>query len=624
MHVIALIAMLFLSPPQGGVLAGTRTGVITGQVRSQSGAPVAGIRVAAMEAPEMGTQDSAVSVMAGLTLTDENGNYRLEDIPVGKYFVVAGSLNDLTFYPNSIALTTTTIDNLNIVLSDSYKGKIQVVVHHAGGASPVADADVLIQSKSGDYLRQGVTDEKGSVTIEGLPFGDYTVSTPAISIADQVAGVTPSNGLLRYLSLVVTINPDRPSWTASLGLVFPASIRGHVRDADGNPAVNATVTGMTSGFRNGKRTMIPEFTAQTNEKGEYELSASPGEHLVRVSPEAVQSDLPATMATYYPAAGDPGNGKVIVPSNGQVIDGIDIRLGRSYRVSGRIIGKEEEGETEFELISRSSIDVDVPSFRPRNLPDGSFELDGVPAGSWDLFAVVSQDNPPRYVTGKARIDIAGDTGDVSISLLSRRLSGKISGAGAKRLYVSLIPVDTITGAVNQVLPQEEETDSDGRFEFTNFPALRFRMEVYGLLPGQYVSDIRVADKGIFDDNILDLSTGIQEVEVRVESGAGSIEGVVENVPIDRAADARVIMIPENAKSENRYLFRTAVIQEGGTFSIHPDVPPGNYRIFALSRLPIGHPEWNAEFLKKYSDVMIPIQVLPGKVNAFRLQLTRAR
>jgi hypothetical protein len=150
------------------------------------------------------------------------------------------------------------------------------------------------------------------------------------------------------------------------------------------------------------------------------------------------------------------------------------------------------------------------------------------------------------------------------------------------------------------------------------------MEVYGLLPGQYVSDIRVADKSIFDDNILDLSTGIQEVEVRVESGAGSIEGVVENVPIDRAADARVIMIPENAKSENRYLYRTAVIQEGGAFSIHPDVPPGNYRIFALSRLPIGHPEWNAEFLKKYSDVMIPIQVLPGKVNAFRLQLTRAR
>src|SRR5215471_19357471 len=127
MHFLEFIAMLLMIPPQGGVLAGTRTGVISGQVRSQSGSPVPGIRVAAMEAPEMGTQDSAVSVMAGLTLSDENGNYRLEDIPVGKYFVVAGNLNDLTYYPNSIILTAVTlINNLNIVLSDVYSGKIQV------------------------------------------------------------------------------------------------------------------------------------------------------------------------------------------------------------------------------------------------------------------------------------------------------------------------------------------------------------------------------------------------------------------------------------------------------------------------------------------------------------------
>jgi hypothetical protein len=60
MMTFVMMATLLLGSPQRGVMAGNRTGVISGQVRLPSGAPAAGIRVAVMESPDLGIEDCGI------------------------------------------------------------------------------------------------------------------------------------------------------------------------------------------------------------------------------------------------------------------------------------------------------------------------------------------------------------------------------------------------------------------------------------------------------------------------------------------------------------------------------------------------------------------------------------
>jgi hypothetical protein len=104
--------------------------------------------------------------MAGLTMTDSTGHYKLEDIPVGRYFVVAGSLDNLSYYPTSITLTAVSpLDNIDFFLSESYDGVIEVNVHPSGATTPVPGAQVRIRSTSASLTRASETNAGGIASI---------------------------------------------------------------------------------------------------------------------------------------------------------------------------------------------------------------------------------------------------------------------------------------------------------------------------------------------------------------------------------------------------------------------------------------------------------------------------
>jgi hypothetical protein len=83
------------------------TGVVTGRVLGLNGLPAAGVRVA-LAAPN--TDGKIVfDVLIGLTLTDETGHYRIENIPPGRYGIVAGAVAEPTFYPGTTSAAGATI-----------------------------------------------------------------------------------------------------------------------------------------------------------------------------------------------------------------------------------------------------------------------------------------------------------------------------------------------------------------------------------------------------------------------------------------------------------------------------------------------------------------------------------
>jgi hypothetical protein len=103
MKFLLLISILITQGP----LAATETGSIAGMVRQLDGKPALGVRVAAMVVPD-GLGGGNSSTLAAITQTDSSGRYRLENVPPGRYYIVAGRVDVPTYYPGASAITGAT------------------------------------------------------------------------------------------------------------------------------------------------------------------------------------------------------------------------------------------------------------------------------------------------------------------------------------------------------------------------------------------------------------------------------------------------------------------------------------------------------------------------------------
>ena len=81
---LAAIFLLHLQIPVDQVQPGT----VTGRLLSTRGRPEAGVRIAAVPAAD--AEKGGAAALLGISLTDEDGRYRLENIPPGRYFIFAG------------------------------------------------------------------------------------------------------------------------------------------------------------------------------------------------------------------------------------------------------------------------------------------------------------------------------------------------------------------------------------------------------------------------------------------------------------------------------------------------------------------------------------------------------
>src|SRR5688572_3850776 len=93
------------------VAAQVPSGTISGQVLSRSGQPASGVRVSAMAVQETSGAGNGTALVS-LGMTDDTGRYRLENIPPGRYYVVAGFVDSPTYYPGVSSATGATILNV--------------------------------------------------------------------------------------------------------------------------------------------------------------------------------------------------------------------------------------------------------------------------------------------------------------------------------------------------------------------------------------------------------------------------------------------------------------------------------------------------------------------------------
>ncbi len=104
---VLALGVLLQGAPAPRAAAPPRTAVVTGQILAREGTPAQAVRVSAIPAPPPGIRGSDGSRSydnpqpVSTALTNEQGRYRLERIPAGRYYIVAGFLGQATFYPQT-------------------------------------------------------------------------------------------------------------------------------------------------------------------------------------------------------------------------------------------------------------------------------------------------------------------------------------------------------------------------------------------------------------------------------------------------------------------------------------------------------------------------------------------
>ena len=90
-----ITAMLAVSTASSAQLATPAPAVVAGRLLSTEGTPVAGVRVIALE-----TAYPRLNIV-GQAETDNDGRYRLENLPAGEYFIVADPFKIPSYYPGT-------------------------------------------------------------------------------------------------------------------------------------------------------------------------------------------------------------------------------------------------------------------------------------------------------------------------------------------------------------------------------------------------------------------------------------------------------------------------------------------------------------------------------------------
>jgi len=87
---------------QDGPALSNQNGTVVGILRDSAGTPASGVRVSALVRPEAINDLAAAASFAALGETDSAGQYRLENIPPGRYYIVAGRVDAPTYYPGTV------------------------------------------------------------------------------------------------------------------------------------------------------------------------------------------------------------------------------------------------------------------------------------------------------------------------------------------------------------------------------------------------------------------------------------------------------------------------------------------------------------------------------------------
>jgi protocatechuate 3,4-dioxygenase beta subunit len=630
-----LLLLQALAPAQ------TRPGTIAGRVLSVDNTPAANVRVSAMEATEANPA-GGTTALVGFSQTDSSGRYRIDNLPPGRYYILAGPLEFPSYYPGAADRAAATavsvtagaaLDTLNFSLSSANQnGMIQVVVQASGTSAPIANAQVSLRRQNpgaGTVIASNTTTgSNGQVTIGGLLSGQYQITVQSEGFVGLIGGPR-GQASSPSMSAGVTLNAEQPESRIVFSMIPGGTIEGRVLDTNGQPVVNATGRLVQMGYQTGRRALVPGFSGnfQTDAQGKYRFTAGPGQYYIRIQTRptgpAALRNMPVVV--YYPGVTEVGKAKPVSLNYGGRLSGLDIHVPtpKGVTISGVVTNPLGNGNIgSFYLVARDPdrMDFDVPLL-PNLIASTAqtpFEFRGVLPGDYDFYPLLSGDS--GYRTARTVVSVRDqDITNLSVTLRPKRtLKGKFILQGdvpdirweAVRLQLGpaeFLPTLVQAGASSFVL------DSATREFSVDLREATFHVMIAGLPPSAYVADIRQANKSIFGSLIDARNDDPESLEIVLRADSATVQGIVRNAGNQQTA----ILLRPATQPQHLLLYKRVTTAGPGRFTIS-GIAPGDYILYAFPSIPAGAAEWNAEFMAKYESQGRRISLRANQVEQVEL------
>lgn len=503
-----------------------KRGAITGRVLGEDGQPLEGavVLAAAMNGDRMANRTA---------VTDEEGNFKLKDLPAAAYIVQATAPGLVNTQGDMLeAMTTNKAQRYRIgesvtitmVKGGAITGKVfdgtgQPLVGAAVWLARIRDAEGRSVNEMMSGARPSMSDDRGVYRLYGLRAGSYVVYTSGVG-----AMFSPLSGA----SEVSTYHPNATRDTAQEISVSPGmEVQGIDIRHRGEPghAVSGTLVGAIENSTPGTKISVVElFNAATGTRvgvsnmtmagsngfamygipdGDYEITGT--QRLVSVGQRVTSDSLTATPRRISVRGGD--------------VTGIELKLIALGSVAGRVVLETStisdpktcqitrRGDVEEILLlprredkesRRSSLVMNTQDSTPndkgefivRELEAGRYRLTPqLPSDHWYVKAM-SLGGPVLAKTATTKTTAKVTTPNLAASGLTLKsgeklsgltvtiaegaagLSGRVDGKNLpSRLRVQLVPAET--EAASDVLRYFEVVTRDGAFRFGN------------LAPGKY-------------------------------------------------------------------------------------------------------------------------------------------
>jgi hypothetical protein len=533
-------------------------GTVTGRLLSVSGTPAAGIRIAAVPVPE-GEDQAGAPVLFGITQTEADGRYSIENIPPGRYYIFAGLIEFPSYYPNATTFERAT--PLVVAAGATLSGIDFTMARPAG---------LTVSGRLGVPSTMRLTST--IVTLTSQTLRDMSSTATQFSVG--------SDGAFEFLR----VPPGQYRLTSTLLGTSPISLNLNDKDrtdivipvVDCNAGVAVSgrlVGGPVSAVRavslTGSRFGCAPTTSLEPD-GSFTFKGVPeGEYRFQLTP------VPLGWAAVGLSVGKT-----------DLVE-IDVRLPASLAIKGR--ATVENGS----IVPRTSRGTPIAIQARRNgggevvtslLDDGTFEL-SLPLGSYRIsVAGIPSGYTLKSITQGLRdlsmstleVDEPSSAEDIQLTLGSTwrppegvRLTGRLKFAAKGALPKSEGVVLVASG--NRNAPVRESTLApDGSFEFTGVSPGIYNLEafpdnpaaIYGIVVGQ--TDV----------------TGIEfsvPILVQVKGGIEWTDPLSDDAPA-----ARTNVSVQFSRREGDRLLAWGALAHAGSFHFY--LPEGDYR-FSVSDIP---------------------------------------
>ena len=306
-----VLAVLFLAQRPSSLPF--QAGTITGRLLNADGSPASKVRVSAMAIPETRNGGTDAPALITLTETDTTGRYRLADVPIGRYYIVAGFVDSPTYYPKGtgpagatpVSVTARAVTaNIDFQIEKPSTGlSVSGRVIIESTAPFFGNVQVMLNgAPGGSYTNQNVPAKlDGSFEFVRLRPGTYTLSvTPAAFFQPRtlVVGEKDVTGLELRIPWTGEVRGKAVVEGGDPVPTFTVSFTGGIRPATSYQSNQAFQATLTEGFYGVSTSGIPSgFYVKSITAGATNLLTDP----LRVSPAGLPPEILVTLGVSTPS-----------------------------------------------------------------------------------------------------------------------------------------------------------------------------------------------------------------------------------------------------------------------------------------------------------------------------------